>query len=185
MNRIRGDEGYSLVELMVVLLVTLMLGGVLFSVYLASAKWMEPWRREITLEDHTHLIVQRLARDLTFAEQMKREEDATWTLTYPSGRIVQYRYQDNRLRRNGHQMHAPTLLVVDFRLVPSRLETQYALRRRDSRVDDERSLIQVEIHLALESRERALAVATIVAPRRHRPWYPLPWRRSPEGGPHD
>ena len=121
-----------------------------------------------------HLIMQRLFADLTFAEQLTREQDATWTLTYPSGRRVQYSYQDSALTRNGHRMHAANLPVVDFRLIPSRLETQYALRQRDSSIADERSLIQIEIHLALQSRGRTLVGATTVAPRRHRPWYPLP-----------
>lgn len=174
MRRIQDNEGYTLVELMVALLVTLMLGGVLFSVYLATTKWVEPWRREITLEDHTHLIVQRLFTDLAYAEQLIYEDDASWMLTYPSGRVVRYRYQDSSLRRNGRQMHDQALSVVDFRLVPSRLETAYALRKRDSTLDDERSLVQTEIHLALQSRERTLATKTTVALRRHRPWYPLP-----------
>lgn len=173
MNRIQNNEGYTLVELMVALLVTLMLGGVLFSVYLATTKWVEPWRREITLEDHAHLIVQRLFADLAYAEQVIHEDDETWTLAYPSGRVVRYSYRDSSLTRNGRRMQDQALSVVDFRLVPSRLETQYALRKRDSAIDDERSLVQAEIHLALQSRERTLVIATTAALRRHRPWYPL------------
>ena len=174
MRSMQDDEGYTLVELMVALLLTLMLGGVLFALYLSTTTWVEPWRREIALEDDVHLIVQRLTADLTYAEQLTREDDATWTLTYPSGSIVRYSYQDRSLMRNGRRMHDAALPAVVFRLVPSRLETRYALRRRDSAMDDERSLVQVEIHLALQSRERTLAVATTAALRRHRPWHPLP-----------
>ena len=171
---LQDGEGYTLVELMVTLLVTMVLGGVLFSVYLATTRYVEPWRREIKLEDQVHLIVQRLTADLTYAEQLIDQQNGTWTLTYPSGRIVHYSYLDSVLTRNSHQMHDASLPVVDFRLVPSRLETQYALRRRDSVVDDERSLIQVQIHLDLQTRERTLATSTTAALRRHRPWYPLP-----------
>ena len=169
----KEDDGYTLVELMVALLVMLMFGGVLFSVYLATTKWVEPWHREITLEDHAHLIVQRLFADLAYTEQLVYENDETWVLTYPSGRVVRYSYRDSSLTRNGRRMHDQALAVVDFRLAPSRLETAYALRKRDSALDDERSLVQAEIHLALQSRERTLALVTTAALRRHRPWYPL------------
>ena len=173
MTRFRDTEGYTLVELMVALLVTLLLGGVLFSVYLVTTKWVEPWRRTIMLEDQGHLIVQRLSADLAYAEQVILENDASWRLTYPSGRVVQYSYRDSSLTRNGRRMHDQALPVVDLRLVPSRLETRYALRKRDSALDDERSLVQVEIHLALQTRERTLALTTVAALRRHRPWFPL------------
>ena len=71
-------------------------------------------------------------------------------------------------------MHDDLLSAVAFHLVPSRRETRYALRRRDSVQEDERSLVQVQIHLALQSRERTLDVTTTAAMRQHRPWYPLP-----------
>jgi type II secretory pathway component PulJ len=179
MRKNQHNEGYTLVELMVALLVALMLGGVLFSVYLVTTKAVEPWRRAITLEDHVHLIVQRLFVDLAYAEQLIPEEGEAWTLTYPSGRVVRYSYRDSSLTRNGRRMHEEALAVVVFRLVPSRLETAYALRRRDSALDDARSLVQVEIHLALRSRERTLTLTTTTALRRHRPWHPLVAGRGP------
>ena len=166
-------EGYTLVELMVTLLLTLVLSGALISIYLAATQWVEPWRREITLEDHAHLIVQRLFDDLSFAEQLDRTEDGAWTLVFPSGRRVRYTYHDTTLARNGQRMHALAVPVTDFRLVPSRIETQYALRRRDTQQDDERSLIQVAVHLALQSPERMLTLTVAVAPRQHRPWHPI------------
>ncbi len=174
MRGIQEKQGYTLIELLIALLITLVLGGVLFSIYLASIRYVEPWQREVALENAMHLIVQRLAADLAHAEQLIDEGDDTWTLTYVSGRNVHYSYHDSVLRRNDRRMHDDLLSAVAFHLVPSRLETQYALRRRDSVQEDERSLVQVQIHLALQSRERTLDVTTTTAMRQHRPWYPLP-----------
>ncbi len=174
MRWIQENRGYTLVELLIALLITFVLGGVLFSVYVASIRYVEPWRREVALENHTHLIVQRLATDLAHAEQLIDEGNKTWTLTYASGRVVQYSSQDSVLRRNDRRMHDDLLSAVAFHLVPSRLETRYALRRRDSVQEDERSLVQVQIHLAMQSRERTLDVTTTAAMRQHRPWYPMP-----------
>ncbi len=169
----KQQDGYTLIELMVTLLVTMILGGVLFTTYLAATQWLAPWRREIKLEDHVHLITHRLAADLTYAEQLFREAGGRWTMTYSSGRRVTYRYQDSTLFRNGHRLHDVTLPVAAFRLTPSREETRYALRQREGRLDDAHSLIQVDIHLALQSRERTLAVTTRAALRQQRPWPPL------------
>lgn len=174
MGSMHDNQGYTLIELLIAMLITLTLGGVLFSVYVTSMRYVEPWRREVLLENHAHLIVQRLAVDLVHAEQLIDEGDKAWTLTYASGRIVHYSYQDSVLRRNDRRMHDERLAAVAFHLVPSRLETQYALRRRDRVEEDERSLIQVQIHLALQSRERTLDVTTTAAMRQPRPWYPLP-----------
>ncbi len=179
MKGIQDNQGYTLVELLIALLITLVLGGVLFSVYLSSIRYVEPWRREVSLENHTHLIVQRLATDLAHAEQLIDEGNKTWTLTFVSGRMVRYSYQDSVLMRNDRRMHDSLLSAVAFHLVPSRLETRYALRRRESVQEDERSLIQVQIHLALQSRERTLDVTTTTAMRQPRPWYPLPFDTRP------
>ena len=113
------------------------------------------------------------AADLARAEQLIPEEDSAWTLTFRDGHAVQYTYRDSTLTRDGIRMHDLGLDVPDFRLVPSRAETRYALRRRDSLGDDERSLVLVVVHLALRSRERTLVVSTSTAMRQHRPWRSL------------
>lgn len=174
MRETEEKQGYTLIELLIALLITGVLGGVLFSIYLASVQHVEPWRREVLLENHAHLILQRFATDLAYAEQLIDEGDDTWTLTYASSRTVHYSYQDSVLRRNGQRMHDDFLSAVAFHLVPSRSETRYALRRRDSAREDERSLVHVQIHLALQSRERTLDVTTTTAMRQQRPWHPWP-----------
>jgi len=173
-SRYYGSSGYTLVELLVVMFITMILAGLLFSLYLAANRWVAPWQREITLENTVHRILWRLAADLTYAEQLFAEGDGTWILTYPSGRRVHYRYRDEGLSRNTRPMHDVALPVVNFRLLPSRPETRYALRRRDRETSDEQGPIRVTIRIALQSRERTLAVTMDVLLRRHRPWQPVP-----------
>jgi len=174
MEEIQDNRGYTLIELLISLLIALVLGGVLLSIYLASIQYVEPWHREITLENNVHLIIQRIVADLTHADQLIDEGGGSWTLTYAAGSTVQYSHRDSVLTRNGQRMHDGSMPAIAFHLVPSRLETQYALRWRDGVQEDEHSLIQVQIHLTLQSRERTLDVTATAAMRQHRPWYPLP-----------
>ena len=166
------EDGYTLIELVVALLVALVLSSVLFAVHLATTQWVVPWQREVELENHMHIMAQRLVADLAQAEQLISDGSA-WTLTYRSGRAVAYRYEEGALLRNELPMHAEGLRVVEFRLDPSRAEMRYALPRREAAFENERSVLQVEIHLSIRSRERTLTVVTSTALRQHRPWLPL------------
>ena len=167
------EAGYTLVELVVGLLVTLVLGSVLFAVHLSTTKHVEPWRREVTLETYAHLITQRLAADVAHAEQLFDEGNGRWRLTYRSGRRLIYRLDAGTLTRDGAAMHPPTLDVASLQLEPSHAETHYARPRRAAPLDDARSLMHVRLHLAVASRERTLEIVTTAALRQPRPWRPL------------
>jgi len=82
MGKMKEDDGYTLVELVVALLVMLVLAGFLYSIYLAMTRYVEPWQRTIMVEDQAHLILHRLSADLAYAEQLIHEGNSTWTLTY-------------------------------------------------------------------------------------------------------
>ncbi|MDX1548406.1 MAG: prepilin-type N-terminal cleavage/methylation domain-containing protein [Rhodothermales bacterium] len=167
------EAGYTLVELVVALLLAGVLASVLFSAHLAMLRWVEPWRRGVALENDAHLITRRLAADLAHAEQFFDDGAGRWRLTYRSGRSVAYRHEDGRLTRNGHPMHSAPVRITSVRFAPSKAETRYALRRRDTTLEDERSLMQITLYIAATSNERTLAVTTTVALRQHRPWQPL------------
>lgn len=179
MTKTLDNRGYTLVELLVTMLITMVLGGLLFSLYLAASRWVGPWQREIMLEDTMHLIVQRLSADLAYAEQLIFEGDSAWTLVYPSGHTLRYCYQDRTLTRNDRRMHDTSVSVITFRLKPSRSETQFALRRRDRPRAYGHGPIRVRIRVVLQSRERFFDVSTATTLRRPRPWQLLPTQQAP------
>lgn len=168
----RCEGGYTLVELLVAMLITMILGGTVFALYLAVQRWVGPWQREIALEDTMHLVAQRLLTDITYAEQLIRE-DNTYTLTYPDRPAVRYRHKDRVLLRNARPMHDSSLAFVAFALMPSRPETRYALSRRDQAQGYTHRPVLVAIHLALKSHERRFNLAASAALRRGLPWRPL------------
>ena len=121
MGKMKEDDGYTLVELVVALLVMLVLAGFLYSIYLAMTRYVEPWQRTIMVEDQAHLILHRLSADLAYAEQLISEGNGTWTLIYAGDRAVQYSYRDSTLWRNSRRMHGLDAAAVAFHLVPSRV----------------------------------------------------------------
>lgn len=170
-----GEEGYTLVELMVTLLVALVLGALLASIYMAVARRVATWQRAVVLENDAHLMVQRLSTDLLAANQLAFEaERYTWILTDAAGRTTHYRYRGGLLDRNGRRLHDASLEVIDFRLVPSQDETQYAPRRQDGPAGVTRSLLRIALHLSVKNRERTLTFEAAVTLRQPRPWRPLP-----------
>lgn len=168
LKEVQGD-GYTLAEVLVAMLVTMVLVGVLYALYLAVQRWVAPWQQAVALEDDAHVIIQRLAFDLSYAGQLLVEDDG-WTLTYPAGRAVHYRFRDSVLTRNDLRMHGTAVSVVQLQLTPSRSQTQYALRRREQVGMPTNRALHVAIRLALQSRAHTLVVTTAVALRRHRPW---------------
>lgn len=179
MTKSPDNRGYTLVELLVTMLITMVLGGLLVSLYLAANRWVGPWQREIILEDTMHLIVQRLTTDLAYAEQLVSEGDSAWTLIYPSGRTIRYRYQGRTLTRNDRRMHDTSVSAMTFRLQPSRPETQFALRRRERPRQHEDDPIRVRIRIVLQSREQFFDLLTATVLRRPRPWQPLSAQQAP------
>ena len=179
MTKSLDNRGYTLVELLVTMLITMVLGGLLFSLYLAASRWVGPWQREIIVENTMHLIVQRLTTDLAYAEQLVSEEDSAWVLIYPSGRTIRYRYQGRTLTRDDRRMHDPSVAAVTFRLQLSRPETQFAARRRERPSENGDHPIRIRIHIALQSREQFFGLSTATALRRPRPWHPLSAQQAP------
>ena len=161
------------------MLITMVLGGLLFSLYLAASRWVGPWQREIILEDTIHLIVQRLTIDLAYADQLVAEGDSAWTLVYPSGRTIRYRYRDRTLTRDDRHLHHTSVSAVTFRLQPSTSETQFALRRRERPRENPYGPIRVRIRIVLQSREQFFDILTATALRRPRPWQPLSAQQAP------
>lgn len=180
-TRVQNTSGYTLAELLVTMLITAVLGGVLFSMYLAVVRWVEPWQRGVMLENTMHVLTQRLAADLTYAEQLLVAADSLWTLTYPSGRVITYRYRDHVLTRNGRRMHGAGAAVVRVRMTPSRVPMAYALHHREHTLNPAERLDYVGVRITLQSQEHILDVTTGTALRRHRPWQPVPSTPLPAG----
>lgn len=152
----------------------LMLGGFCFTLYLGAMQWVEPWRREVLLENNMHLVLQRLSNDLAGAEQYIIDETPrTWVLTYPSGRVITYQWREGVLTRDGQRMLDAEMRVVGLTFLPSRQNTLWARRRAVAFGEDERNPIKIDLQLVVQSPDRMLSMTTTVALRRHRPWSPL------------
>jgi hypothetical protein len=185
---LRGEEGYTLVELSTGLVLTLLLGGLLYATYLFAARPVAAWRRAVTLENNLHLLVRRLAADLAYAEQLWAEAAApwpgaapeapgdsagAWTLRYASGRTVRYAHVRGVLLRDGLRMHDAEVAVTAFHLQPSDTMTHHARLRAETPEAGTTRPLRVEIRLTVEGPGGGRTAETAVTLRPDRPWKPM------------
>ena len=169
----QDESGYTLVEVAVSVMLVLLLGGLCYTVYVEASRWVEPWRREVLLENQAHLALQRLASDLRMAHQFAAAEDGRrWVLTYPSGPAVTYHLHDGVLTRNGLRVVDSELDVTELTLTPSRASLLYAPRGPSTVAAHVPE--RIAIRVAVQSPDRTLTLQARVALRRHRPWPPIP-----------
>jgi len=156
------EAGFTLVELSLTIVLAMLLGSLLVSVYLFSMRGFATWRRAVALETEGHVLLYRLTTDLGHAERIEagRAEDGKrfWAIVHAGKPFVQYRHQDGVLVRNGHRMHG-----VAFQAAAVDLTLHAAGVRR-----------QVYVRVMLVHEGDTLAVATAVTLRRPPPWPPLP-----------
>lgn len=170
----REEAGYTLVELAVASLLVLLVGSFCFTLFVGAVRWVEPWRREIVLENQAHLAMQRLLTDLAAAEQfVEGEEPGTWLLAYPERAPVEYRWHDGVFTRSGHALLDAELELAALRLTPSRPQMQWALRPPETTGEAMARPPTVEVALTVRSVDRALTLTGTATLRRHRPWRPV------------
>ncbi len=147
--------------------------GMVYAGYLFVSKAWVGWKRHMALESDLHLMMQRVAEDLTYAEQFSMLTDSTWTLTRSGRRHVEYAIVDSVLTRSGVRMHHTDVLVARFALTPSRMPTAYARTHWEVDPREAKTLVQVQVNLQVQGWSLVLEAATNVALRPHRPWLPV------------
>ncbi len=171
------EAGFALIELVISLFLMVLITGLVYASYVFVSKAWVGWKRNMALESDLHLVMQRVAEDLTYAEQFIVLNDSTWVLRGRAQKQIQYAHQDSILTRNGVRMHHTDVLVTRFVLFPSRTPTAYARTRHEVEPNEAQALVQVQVNLQVQGWSLALEAATHVALRPHRPW-PLVWQKG-------
>ncbi|MDZ4699079.1 MAG: prepilin-type N-terminal cleavage/methylation domain-containing protein [Rhodothermales bacterium] len=152
-----NDAGFTLVELLVAMALTLVSVTLAGSAYLFLSRAVNGWQEDVRLANAFHTTLTRLSDDLYDAVAVYRRADSTVALVRVDGDTVAYSWRDGALRRLDHPMHDfTTVLGVTF----------------DLAADSSGGAPGFEAHLALAGRRRVLETTTRVNRRHPSPWPP-------------
>lgn len=152
----KDDAGFTLVELLVAMALTLLAVTLAGSAYLFLSRAVNGWQEEVRLANAFHTTLTRLSDDLYNAVAVLQGPDSTLVITVVDGGVIAYAWRDGVLRRQGRPMHDTTVHVAAFGIA----------------FDSSSGVAGFEVHLALAGRRRALDATTRVNRRHPPPWPP-------------
>ncbi len=152
----KDDAGFTLVELLVAMALTLVAVTLAGSVYLFLSRAVSSWQDDVRLANAFHTTLTRVSDDLYDAVEVRNGPDSTLSITRADGPAIAYAWRDGALRRQDRIMHDTTAHVAAF----------------DLAADSSSGAGGFEVHLALAGRRRVLEATTRVNRRHPPPWPP-------------
>ena len=119
------ESGFTIQELMVVLIVSSLLVTFSFSLFLFTGKLFTSWQKRTELHLEVSRVLQLIASDVHRAKQVLELSDSTMTLVGTSSIQVIYSVQGNRLRRNHHTVGSESVRFV-LHLTPMKQFNKYS-----------------------------------------------------------
>jgi len=111
-EKIKRENGFTSVELMVAIILTLIITGFVYLVYSYSIKIMRTWRENMDIENTVSLCIHRITKDITSASRIVTMTDHEMNLMIDDRKTVRYQHHESRLLRNGLPMHHEKLQVI-------------------------------------------------------------------------
>jgi hypothetical protein len=109
------ERGYTTIELMVAISLSLIFIGFVYSVYHFSIRLTRSWDEKICLEDQVLICMDRLNRDLIAASEIKVLGADTLAVIVRDKQIG-YRIRKGVLYRNGFRIHSDKIVVTEFKV---------------------------------------------------------------------
>jgi hypothetical protein len=97
---IRLEEGFTIQEILVVILVGSLLIGFSLSLFLFTNKLFQTWYGSSELKNNSNRIVQQIALDIQQSREIIGQTDTSLVLSKGIGKIVHYIYEGKALQRN-------------------------------------------------------------------------------------
>lgn len=114
--RVTSEKGFSLVELLVVLALIGIIGGLVSSAYLFSQRMINDWRLDMGLQNKFHTVIHGLSEDMFKAERITVLEKKAISLKMPEGEERKYYEIEDRLYRNERLLVDSTYSLSFFEL---------------------------------------------------------------------
>jgi len=103
-SQLNAQDGFTVQELMVVLVVGSLLVTFSFSLFLFTSKLFSSWHKRTELRSEVSRVLQLIASDVNRSKQILALTDSTLTLATPSAAEITYRVQEHRIWRNHVQV---------------------------------------------------------------------------------
>jgi prepilin-type N-terminal cleavage/methylation domain-containing protein len=116
---IHDERGFTLYEVLVAIVISSLLIGFGFSVFLFAQKFLMVHERMSDLKDAVDQTLFILSTDIGQSCQVKEVSDTSIVLVVANRRLIIYRFDSVQVERNGIRTHDP---VVRLRLTTSNLQ---------------------------------------------------------------
>jgi hypothetical protein len=113
---IKREEGFTIQEILVVLLVGSILIGLSLSLFLFTNKLFQTWSGTSNLKSETNRILYNIAFDIQQSREIVEHTDTSFVLLKSTGRFVRYIYNGNNLYRNEVEM-TPNRAAVRLKVI--------------------------------------------------------------------
>lgn len=140
-----SQQGFTLVELVMAMLMVALLGTVIGSVYLYSSRWFDRWQKDLQLENSAHQLMNLLLDDLRYSNRLVPESDSLWKIEYGDGQTVKYLLNGNRLLRDTSAVLGDDVEVEIFNVSASSTNSE------DLYVDQLSGLVRINIVLRMQN----------------------------------
>ncbi|MBI1806232.1 MAG: prepilin-type N-terminal cleavage/methylation domain-containing protein [Ignavibacteria bacterium] len=100
MNLLRNEQGFTMQELLVVLIVSSLLAGFCFSLFLFTSKLLLSWQRNTEVRSIVNGTLNTLVLDVQQSKQVTEITDTTLVLVKRGNRTVVYHFSRNRIFRD-------------------------------------------------------------------------------------
>jgi hypothetical protein len=101
---IKREDGFTIQEVLVVLIVGSILIGLSLSLFLFTNKLFLTWSGTSDLKSETNRILYQMSFDIQQSRALVEHTDTSFVLSKSVGRIVRYSYNDKTLQRNDVEM---------------------------------------------------------------------------------
>ncbi|MEX2345033.1 MAG: prepilin-type N-terminal cleavage/methylation domain-containing protein [Balneolaceae bacterium] len=112
----KGEEGFSLVEVLVVIALTGIVMWLTFAVYLFGQRYFVNWNQNLSLQNELHVIIQGITEDVYRAERIAGfgEEELILKMDDQNERV--YHVKDDTLFRNTRSLPGTSIALAAFRV---------------------------------------------------------------------
>lgn len=114
---VTDNQGFSLVELLVVLTLIGLVSGFVWGAWLFSERSLQKWREHVKLETEFHTIMNGISEDLYRAEIIRSADSQHIQLEVSDTASHIFTIADQKLHLNDKTLTGHGFLVTDFRIV--------------------------------------------------------------------
>lgn len=114
---IKREDGFTIQEVLVVLIVGSILIGLSISLFLFTNKLFLTWSGTNDLKSETNRILYQMAFDIQQLREILEHTDTSFVLSKSVGRVVRYSYNGKTLQRNDVEMTPRKAAAVRVKVV--------------------------------------------------------------------